>query len=175
MAAGLTTRTRLLLTAALVLFFAVDNWHMWAKQDDFPFCSHGLFNDLYQAQVSLLLIRVHDSAGGSAIVDSGRVVPIEWYRSVGLVDNVLVQGDDPGRKQAVARLLLDHLNHEPWHAFDESFASIRPTPGATFVGLDVVTLDFDLTRYRYGQPLAPLRTTDVFSYRTPEETHAAAH
>ena len=133
---GLGARSKALLVAGLVLFFAIDHYHLWAAKDNFPFCSHGLFNDLFQARSSLVYFVVHDSRGNSAIVDTGRVVPVEWYRAVGLVENVFIQESDPRRKEQVARLLLDRLNAEPWPAFDETYTSIRPAVGARMVGLD---------------------------------------
>lgn len=173
-APGLGARAKALLVTGLILFFAIDHYHMWAARDNFPFCSHGLFNDLFQAETSLVYFVVHDSQGNSAIVDTGRVVPIEWYRAVGLVDNALIQEGDARNKQRIARLLLERLNAQPWDAFDETYGSIRPAPGARMIGLDVVVLAFDLDRYRHGQPLQPLRVERVFSYRLPEAPDVAA-
>jgi hypothetical protein len=164
---GLGARTKALLVIGLVTFFAFDNYHMWVEQDDFPFTSHGLFNTLFTAQTQLLRFVVHDDQGGSVTVDSGRVIPIEWYRAVGLAENVLVLDTDPQRKERVAQLLLERLNTAPWYSFDEAYSSIRPPPGHRFIGLDVVFLSFDLDQYRYGQPPSPLRQEQVFSYRLP--------
>jgi hypothetical protein len=86
---------------------------------------------------------------------------------VGLAENVLVLEKDQQRKEQFARLLLDRLNSEPWHAFDETYSSIRPPPGGRFIGLDLVYLHFDLDQYRDGQPPSPLQEERVFSYRLP--------
>lgn len=137
---------------------------MWVEDDDFPFCSHGLFNTLFQARTKLLRFVLHDSEGHTVVVDSGRVIPIEWYRAVGLAENVFLLDSDTRRKDQFARLLLDRLNREPWRAFDESYASIRPPRGASFVSLEVVQLEYDLTRYRSGEPLPPLGVERRFSY-----------
>jgi hypothetical protein len=165
---GLGARTKALLVVGLVVFFAVDNYHMWMEQDDFPFTSHGLFNTLFTAKTRLLRFVVHDDQGGSVTVDSGRVIPIEWYRAVGLAENVFILDSDQQRKEQFARLLLERLNSEPWYSFDEAYASIRPPPGHKFTGLELRLLYFDLDQYRYGQPLNPLQEERVFSYRLPE-------
>jgi len=161
------TRTRSLLIAALIAFFAFDHYHMWIEDDDFPFCSHGLFNTLFQRRSKLLRFVLHDDHGHREIVDSGRVIPIEWYRAVGMADNLLVADDaDPARKDPFARLLLDRLNREGWPAFDESYAAIRPVPGRRFVGLEVVQLDYDFEQYRHGQPLWPIGAVRRYAYGT---------
>jgi hypothetical protein len=159
-------RTKAWLVAGLIAFFAVDNYHMWIEEDDFPFCSHGLFNTLFQPRSKLLRFVLHDDQGHRVVVDAGRVIPIEWYRAVGLAENVFLDADGGGqpRKDAVARLLLDRLNREGWPAFDESYAAIRPAPGARFVGLEVVQLDYDFERYRYGEPLRPIGVERRFRY-----------
>lgn len=165
---GLSARFKVSLTVGLLVFFAVDNYHMWVERDNFPFCSHGLFNTLFKADSQLLRMVVHDDQGHSVTVDSGRVIPIEWYRAVGLAENVLVTESDQQRKDAFARLLLERLNGDPWHAFDETYASIRPAPGARFIGLEVVYQSFDLARFRYGESLRPYNLEQVYSYWLPE-------
>jgi hypothetical protein len=164
---GLGARTKALLVVGLVIFFAFDNYHMWVEQDDFPFTSHGLFNTLFTAQTQLLRFVVHDDQGGSVTVDSGRVIPIEWYRAVGLAENVLVLDPDQRRKEQLAQLLLERLNNAPWYSFDETYASIRPLPGRRFIGLEVVYLHFNLDEYRYGHSPSLLRQEHVFSYFMP--------
>ncbi|ATB34312.1 hypothetical protein [Melittangium boletus] len=164
---GLSSRSKALLVVGLIAFFAVDNYYMWVERDNFPFTSHGLFNVLFTARTNLLRMVVHDDQGGSVTVDSGRVIPIEWYRAVGLAENVFVLEEDSRRKEQVARLLLERVNSEPWYAFDETYSSVRPPPGGRFVGLDVVYLRFDLDQYRDGQPPKPLQEERVFSYRLP--------
>ena len=166
---GLSTRAKALLVVGLIIFFTVDNYHMWVEQDDFPFTSHGLFNTLFTAKTRLLRFIVHDDQGGSVLVDSGRVIPIEWYRAVGLAENVLVLDSDQQRKEQFAQQLLERLNSKPWYSFDEAYSSIRPPPGHKFVGLELVSLSFDLDQYRYGQPPpSPLQQERVFSYWLPE-------
>jgi hypothetical protein len=166
------SRTKALMIAGLLLFFAVDNYHMWIEEDNFPFCSHGLFNTLFQARTKLLRFVVHDSEGHIVVVDSGRVIPIEWYRAVGLAENVFVLESDTRRKEQLAQLLLDRLNRDGWPAFDESYAAIRPPRGATFVGLEVVHLEYDLRQYRYGEPLRPIGVERRFAYGTTTTARA---
>ena len=162
---GLSARSKAALAVCLVCFFGMDNYFMWVERDFFPFTSHGLFNALFTAQARLLRFVLHDDQGGSVTVDSGRAIPIEWFRAVGLAENVFVLESDQQRKEQFARLLLDRLNTDPWHGFDETYASIHPPPGGRFTGLDVVWLDFDLDQYRQGLPPSPLREERVFSYR----------
>ena len=140
---------------------------MWFERDNFPFTSHGLFNVLFTPRARLLRFVVHDNQAGSVTVDSGRVIPIEWYRAVGLAENVLVLESDQQRKEQFARLLLERLNSDPWYSFDEAYSSVRPPPGGKFIGLEVVFLHFDLDQYRYGQPLSPLQEERAFSYWLP--------
>jgi hypothetical protein len=157
-------RTKALLIAGLVVFFAIDNYHMWIEDDDFPFCSHGLFNSLFKSRSKLLRFVLHDNQGHRVVVDSGRVIPIEWYRAVGLAENVFLLDTDNRRKDQVAQLLLDRLNTVGWPAFDESYSAVSPAPGARFVGLEVVLLDYDFTQYRYGEPLRPVGVERPFAY-----------
>jgi hypothetical protein len=166
------SRTKALLIAGLILFFAVDNYHMWIEEDDFPFCSHGLFNTLFRARTELLRFVLHDSEGHIVVEDPGRVIPIEWYRAVGLAENVFLLDSDTRRKEQFAQLLLDRLNRDGWPAFDESFAAIRPPRGARFVGLEVVQLEYDLTRYRHGEPLRPIGVKRGFAYGSTATTGA---
>lgn len=166
-------RSKVLLVIGLIVFFAVDNYHMWIEQDDFPFCSHGLFNTLFTPRAKLLRFVLHDDQGRSVTVDSGRVIPIEWYRAVGLAENVFILESDEQRKEQFARLLLDRLNSSSWPAFDEAYAGVTPAPGARFVGLEVVLLDYDFNQYRHGEPLRPLGVERKFSYQLP--TPAEAH
>lgn len=164
---GLDVRTKAFLLVGLILFFSFDNYHFWKEQDNFPFTSHGLFNSLSTPETELLRFVVHDNQGGRVMVDPGRVIPIEWYRAIGLAENVWVLDEDPRRKEQVAQLLLNRLNDAPWHAFDETYASVRPEPGRRFVGLEMLILHFDLDQYRYGQQLNPLREERVFRYWLP--------
>lgn len=170
---SLSSRAKSFLVAGLCLFFAIDNYHMWTEQDNFPFCSHGLFNGLFTTRSQLLRMVVHDDQGRSVIVDSGRVIPIEWFRTVGMAEDVLVRGTDRRRQEQLARLLLVRLNDDPWYGFDETYPSIRPNPGAKFIGLEVILIDFDLGRYQYGQILPPVDMQTAFSYWLPGS--AAAH
>lgn len=158
------SRTKALLIAGLIVFFAIDNYHMWIEEDDFPFCSHGLFNTLFTPRSKLLRFVLHDDHGHRVVVDSGRVIPIEWYRAVGLAENVFILETDNQRKDQLAQLLLDRLNREGWPAFDESYSAVSPAPGARFVGLEVVLLDYDFTQYRYGEPLRPSGVERQFTY-----------
>jgi hypothetical protein len=157
--------TKIVLAASVVAFFAVDHYHLWKDDDNFPFTSHGLFNHLFTPDVPLLRVRLHDSAGGTQLVDPGQAVPVEWYRASGLVENVFVNDGDRERQGALAALLLERLNTAPWPAFDEAHASARPPQGTHFVGLDVVRCHLDLRGHEAGAVVRPVKVEVVYSYR----------
>jgi hypothetical protein len=153
--------------AGLCLFFAVDNYHLWTEQDNFPFCSHGLFNGLFTSDVELYRVVVYDDQGRSAVVDPGRVLPIEWYRAVGVVDLVIVPEGDAKRKDALSDLLIHRLNDDPWYALDETYASIRPLPGARIVGLEWIRQSFDLANFHPERPVAEAKREILHRYFLP--------
>lgn len=159
----MSPRARARLGLALAAFFAVQLLHTVFDSNRWPFCSYNMFNRTMPLQLWTLRARLRDSGGQTQTVDAARLLPVEFFRARDMLHSVYVAGRDESLKQGLARLILARLNASPWRAFDETFASPRPSAGASFVSLELLAWRLDLSRRRGPEP-EPVEEKRLFAW-----------
>lgn len=153
--------------AGFGLLVAVQVVHTLRNTNRWPFVAQNMFSHAAPAVTPRLMVVLHDSLGGSRGVFPYSVLPVEFFRAQRLLFQVFVEGDDAERQERFAVTMLDRLNEAPWSAFDEVEASVRPPPGARFVGFELVSYEYALEEYVAGAELA--------SIQRPGETVCSVH
>ncbi|KFE68870.1 hypothetical protein [Hyalangium minutum] len=158
--------------AGFGLLVAVQLVHTLRNTNRWPFVAQNMFSHAVPAVTPRLMVVLHDSLGGSRVVFPYSVLPVEFFRAQRLLFQVFVEGDDAERQERFAVTMLDRLNEAPWAALDEVESSIRPPPGARFVGFELVSYEYAIEEYVAGAELAsiqrPLETLCSVHLASPE-------
>ncbi len=84
------------------------------------------------------------------------LMPLDFFRTVGIMRSVYLECRDPDVQAEFTRLLLAELNERPWRAFDEIRAPHRPSGPEGFRDLQVWEVWIELTATGAGSdPAAP--------------------
>lgn len=147
------------MSTALLLFLllsvaAVRIAHTVLRVSRWPIAAYDLFCEVFPNDLHLYTIVLDDCHGRQYSALPGQVVPIEYFRTNGLIGNVYVRSSDTARKHRLALLLLSRLNEQPWSVFDEVAPSIRPLPGRRFVRLRIYSSYFQFDRLAISAPIS---------------------
>lgn len=141
---------------AFGVFALVQLGHTLADRNRWPFAAQNMFAHALPARVPRIMVALHDSHGGKRTVFPHDVLPIEFFRAQRLLGDVYFDSEDIELQSRFAEELLDRLNRRPWRAFGEIEAAARPPVGATFVGFDVLWVEYDIDRYVHGADLSSI-------------------
>jgi hypothetical protein len=155
------------LLAFLTVFMAVQFAHtLVLRESNWPFADNAFFNFVAPWEQEVMKVVLHEDSGKTTSAYAWNVVPLDYWVGADVLARIYhPEGDLQDKQERFARLILQWTNGEPWREFDEFYPMARPTPGARFVGLDVVLEQTDYRQYRYGEPLRPLSTRTLYSYR----------
>lgn len=142
------------LIVLFLLFFSVQFYLTIFGGFLWPFSSHRLFSQQPRNEKLIVQAVLEDTNGNTYVVHPGRVIPIEYCRTSGLVRNIYMNGTNEQKEQFV-KYLLKRLNEAPWRAFDEMFKAIEPKDRASFK-----TLRFESHRVEFLDTLK-VKSTEV--------------
>jgi hypothetical protein len=151
------------LAFATVAFFAAQLLHTILDRSSWPLCSYNMFSRVRPLTSSIPKVLLYEDRGAVRVADVWEVLPLEFFRAISLTQNVFYTGGDEATRERLAAFILEGLNRRPWGAFDQTYASARPSPGARFVGISFARWRIDLEGYQGGAP-TPLDEEIVFTY-----------
>ena len=165
--AGLSPRKKGLLVAGLTAFMVVQFVHtLVLRESNWPFADNAFFNFIAPWEQEEMMVVLHEDTGKTASVYAWNAIPLDYWVAADVLARIyLPEGDLHDKQEGFARLILQWTNGEPWPEFDEFYPAAQPSPGARFVGVDIVLEQLDYRQYRYGEPLRPLSTRTLYSYR----------
>lgn len=164
---GLSPRTKVVLGALLTAFMLVQFFHtIVLRESNWPFADNAFFNYVASWDQEVIRVVLHEDTGKTSKVDVWNAIPLDYWVAVDVMARIYhPEGDLHDRQERFAQLMLKWTNGEPWPDFDEFYPAAQPSPGARFVGLDVVIEQLDYRKYRYAEPLPPVSTRTLYSYR----------
>jgi len=164
---GLRPGVKVALAALLTVFMLIQLAHTLLQSgSNWPFADNAFFNFVAPWEQEVMKVVLHEDTGKTVSAYPWNSVPLDYWVAADVMARIYnPEGDLQDKKQRFAQLILQWTNGEPWPDFDEFYPAAQPSPGARFVGLDVVLEQTDYRQYRYGEPLRPLSTRTLYSYR----------
>jgi hypothetical protein len=149
---------------SLGLFGAIQLLHTLSNINRWPFPAQNMFSHNLPAEVPRLMVKLHDSQGVTQVVFPYSVLPVEFFRAQRILCQVYLENDDFALQDQFAYEVLKRLNEAPWGSYDEVEPSARPSPGATFVGLELAHYDYLVDAYLPGRELSSIQRPGQIYY-----------
>jgi hypothetical protein len=164
---GLRPGVKGALVALIAVLMAIQLAHtVVLRECNWPFADNAFFNFVAPWEQEVMRVVLHEDTGKTVTGDPWNAVPLDYWVGADLMARIyLPEGDLQDKQERFAQLILQWTNGEPWPDFDEFYPAAQPSPGARFVGLDVVLELTDYRHYRLGEPLRPLSMRTLYSYR----------
>ena len=156
--------TKRLLETILVFFFAIQFSQTCLNTSYWPFCPYNMFSLIPAYHRHRIKAIVYQDDNSKRTVELGNVLPIEYFRTRNLIDNVYVNNHNSRQQTLLAEDIVFWLNNKPWKAFDETYASVTVTPGHSIVGIDIVKQSVDFSDYSHSRRIKVLDEVVVYSY-----------
>lgn len=112
-----------MLSKLFFLFFSVQLYLTIFGGFFWPFSSHRLFSQLPERAKFIVQVRLFENNGTSHLVHPGKVLPIEYARTSGLIRDIYNHGTSE-QKEHLYKYMLWRINQEPWFTFDEMFPMV---------------------------------------------------
>jgi hypothetical protein len=133
----------ILFGAALViqLTLTLINRNAW------PFSSYNMFNFVPAPKGYIPKVEVHFEDGSVVRTDVAELMPLEFFRTNGLLQAHIYESNRPGADN-IADFLIDYLNQNEWEAFDEMPTNRHIVSRGRVSGLVFGVIPYDLSDFR---------------------------
>lgn len=139
--------------------------HTWQRRKRWPFCSYDMFSYPLGTRFPQPRVQLLDDIGATEPMPVYGLLPVEFFRTVAILDEIFYECSDEALQDRFADRLLWRLNERPWRGFDEVRASVRPRTLTGWTGLRLLDVVIDLADYD-AEIDGPLHDVQPFySYR----------